>query len=170
MEVKYSHGEILPLGFWNWITTSSLKMLTSSIPGIVFTPILFNVLWSRLSSVVVVLWTAFFFLSAFFPHKLLAWDYGSRSNSMNRSYHKHKRLKCLDICNWYVNNYNRMCWHTTCHKKTASMSFAERYTCGWQRCYLAKIKAPYSLPAILHNSTCKTFLQNGIHVDGKDAS
>ena len=52
----------LPFGLVNWITTSSLKMLTSSIAGMALTPILFKVLWSRLSSVVVVLWTAFFFL------------------------------------------------------------------------------------------------------------
>jgi hypothetical protein len=33
-----------PLGFINWITTSSLNMLTSSIAGIAFTPILLRVL------------------------------------------------------------------------------------------------------------------------------
>lgn len=53
---------VVPLGFKNWITVSSLKMLTSSICGIAFTPILFKVLCSLLSSVVVVLCTAFFFL------------------------------------------------------------------------------------------------------------
>lgn len=52
----------LPWGFTNRITTSSLKMFTSSIAGIAVTLILFKVLWSLLSSVVVVLWTAFFFL------------------------------------------------------------------------------------------------------------
>lgn len=54
---------VLPLGFRNWMTTSSLKMLTSSMAGMAFTPILFKVLWSLLSSVVVVLWTVFFFLA-----------------------------------------------------------------------------------------------------------
>ncbi len=51
-----------PLGFVKWMTSSSLKMLTSSMPGMVFTPKRFSTLWSRLSSVVVVLCTAFFFL------------------------------------------------------------------------------------------------------------
>lgn len=51
-----------PLGLRNWITRSSLKMLTSSIAGMAFTPTLFKVLCNRLSSVVVALWTAFFFL------------------------------------------------------------------------------------------------------------
>ena len=41
-----------------------LCMLTSSIPGMVFTPKRFSVFCSRLSSVVVVLCTAFFFLRA----------------------------------------------------------------------------------------------------------
>ena len=39
-----------------------MKILTSSIPGIVLTPNLFSVFCSLLSSVEVVLWTAFFFL------------------------------------------------------------------------------------------------------------
>ncbi|KAL4582390.1 hypothetical protein LXL04_006937 [Taraxacum kok-saghyz] len=50
------------------LTVSSLKMLTSSIAGIEFTPILFNVLCSLLSSVVV-LCTAFFFLQPNNKHK-----------------------------------------------------------------------------------------------------
>lgn len=41
---------------------SSLTMFTSSMPGMVFTPSLLRVLCRRLSSVVVVLWLAFFFL------------------------------------------------------------------------------------------------------------
>jgi hypothetical protein len=44
------------------MTNSSLKMLTSSMPGMVLTPSLFSVLCNLLSSVVVVLCTAFFFL------------------------------------------------------------------------------------------------------------
>ncbi len=44
------------------MTVSSLKMLTSSMPGMVLTPSLFSVLCNLLSSVVVVLCTAFFFL------------------------------------------------------------------------------------------------------------
>lgn len=41
----YKYFELtLPLGFRNWITTSSLKILTSSIAGMAFTPILFRVL------------------------------------------------------------------------------------------------------------------------------
>jgi len=52
-----------PLGFKNWMTRSSLKMLTSSIAGMVLTPTLLSVLCSLLSSVVAVLWTAFFFLN-----------------------------------------------------------------------------------------------------------
>jgi hypothetical protein len=40
-----------------------LKMLTSSIAGMVLTPTLLSVLCSLLSSVVAVLWTAFFFLN-----------------------------------------------------------------------------------------------------------
>jgi hypothetical protein len=44
------------------MTVSSRKILTSSMPGMVFTPSLFNVLCNLLSSVVVVLCTAFFFL------------------------------------------------------------------------------------------------------------
>jgi len=41
----YKYPElIIPLGFRNWITTSSLKILTSSIAGMAFTPILFRVL------------------------------------------------------------------------------------------------------------------------------
>lgn len=51
-----------PLGLVKWITVSSLKMLTSSMPGMVFTPNRFKVFCSLLSSVEVVLWTAFFFL------------------------------------------------------------------------------------------------------------
>jgi hypothetical protein len=50
------------LGFTKWMTVSSLKMLTSSMPGMVLTPSLFKVLCNLLSSVVVVLCTAFFFL------------------------------------------------------------------------------------------------------------
>jgi len=73
-KLTHQHGKISPLGFWNWITTSSLKMLTSSIPGIVFTPILFKVLWSLLSSVVVVLWTAFFFLPTKIPHTAISME------------------------------------------------------------------------------------------------
>lgn len=53
----------LPLGFEKWMTLlSSLTMFTSSMPGMVFTPSLLRVLCKRLSSVVVVLCTAFFFL------------------------------------------------------------------------------------------------------------
>lgn len=52
----------LPLGLEKWMTVSSWKMLTSSIPGMVLTPSLLRVFCRRLSSVVVVLWTAFFFL------------------------------------------------------------------------------------------------------------
>lgn len=53
----------LPFGDVKWTTLpSDWKRFTSSIPGIVFTPNLFNVLCNRLSSVVVALCTAFFFL------------------------------------------------------------------------------------------------------------
>lgn len=41
------------------------KMLTSSMPGMVFTPSRLSVLCSRLSSVLVVLCTAFFFLRVY---------------------------------------------------------------------------------------------------------
>ena len=51
-----------PLGLVKCVTVVSWKMLTSSMPGIVFTPSLLRVFCSRLSSVDVVLWTAFFFL------------------------------------------------------------------------------------------------------------
>ena len=51
-----------PLGFVKWITSLSTNRLTSSMPGIVFTPNLLSVAWSRLSSVVETLCTAFFFL------------------------------------------------------------------------------------------------------------
>jgi hypothetical protein len=51
-----------PLGLVKWITLSSLKMFTSSMAGIVFTLSRFSVFCSRLSSVVLVLCTAFFFL------------------------------------------------------------------------------------------------------------
>jgi hypothetical protein len=54
--------EAWTLGFTKWMTVSSLKMFTSSMPGIVLTPSLFKVLCNLLSSVVVVLCTAFFFL------------------------------------------------------------------------------------------------------------
>jgi hypothetical protein len=52
-----------PLGLEKCTTSLlSLKMFTSSMPGMVFTPRRFSVFWSLLSSVDVVLWTAFFFL------------------------------------------------------------------------------------------------------------
>jgi hypothetical protein len=51
-----------PLGLVKWMTDSPWKMLTSSMPGMVLTPRRFSVLCSRLSSVVAVLCTAFFFL------------------------------------------------------------------------------------------------------------
>ena len=51
-----------PLGLVKWMTLSSLKMLTSSMPGMVLTLRRFRVFCSRLSSVEFVLWTAFFFL------------------------------------------------------------------------------------------------------------
>lgn len=60
----------IPLGLTKWITDSSWKMLTSSIPGMTFTPSLFKVLCSLLSSVVVVLWTAFFFLRTKYINKV----------------------------------------------------------------------------------------------------
>lgn len=54
-----------PLGFTKWTTSLlSLKMFTSSMPGMVFTPRRFSVFCSLLSSVDVVLCTAFFFLRA----------------------------------------------------------------------------------------------------------
>lgn len=46
---------------------SSLTMFTSSMPGMVFTPSLFRVFCKRLSSVDVVLCTAFFFLRVHDP-------------------------------------------------------------------------------------------------------
>ncbi len=51
-----------PLGLVKWTTLSSWKMFTSSMPGMAFTPRRFSVFCSRLSSVDVVLCTAFFFL------------------------------------------------------------------------------------------------------------
>jgi len=53
---------LAPLGLVKWMTLSSLKMLTSSMPGMVFTPSRFSVFCSRLSSVDVVLCTALCFL------------------------------------------------------------------------------------------------------------
>ena len=55
-------NDVIPLGFEKLMTFSSLKMLTSSIPGIVLTPSRFNVLCSLLSSVVVDLCGALCFL------------------------------------------------------------------------------------------------------------
>jgi hypothetical protein len=53
----------LPLGLTKCTTSLlSLKTLTSSMPGIVLTPRRLRVFCKRLSSVLVVLWTAFFFL------------------------------------------------------------------------------------------------------------
>lgn len=60
--VLHEHMIHAPLGLVKWMTVSSMKMLTSSMPGIVFTPNLFRVFCNLLSSVDVVLWTAFFFL------------------------------------------------------------------------------------------------------------
>ena len=51
-----------PFGFVKWMTSLSWNRLTSSMPGMVFTPSRFRVAWSRLSSVVDTLCTAFFFL------------------------------------------------------------------------------------------------------------
>ncbi len=53
-----------PFGLVKWMTVSSLKMFTSSMPGMVFTPSRFSVFCRRLSSVEVVLCTAFFLLHA----------------------------------------------------------------------------------------------------------
>merc|ERR1740130_818263 len=54
--------EAWTLGLLKWMTVPlSLKRLTSSIAGMLFTPNLLRVFCSRLSSVVVVLWIAFFF-------------------------------------------------------------------------------------------------------------
>ena len=54
---------VAPLGEVKCTTVpSSWNRLTSSIPGMVFTPSRFSVLCNLLSSVEVVLWTAFFFL------------------------------------------------------------------------------------------------------------
>ena len=50
-----------PFGLLKWMTVPlSLKRLTSSMAGMLFTPRRFSVFCSRLSSVVVVLWIAFF--------------------------------------------------------------------------------------------------------------
>ena len=55
-------GSSAPFGLVKWITVPlSLKRLTSSMAGMLFTPSLFSVFCSLLSSVVVVLWMAFFF-------------------------------------------------------------------------------------------------------------
>ena len=54
-----------PFGLVKLITSSPWKMLTSSMPGMVLTPSRLSVFCSRLSSVLVVLCTAFFFLQAF---------------------------------------------------------------------------------------------------------
>ena len=55
-------GASAPFGLVKWITVPlSLKRLTSSMAGMLFTPSLFSVFCNRLSSVVVVLWMAFFF-------------------------------------------------------------------------------------------------------------
>lgn len=52
-----------PFGLTKWMMLlSSLMMFTSSMPGMVFTPSLLSVFCKRLSSVEVVLCTAFFFL------------------------------------------------------------------------------------------------------------
>ena len=54
---------VAPLGEVKWTTVpSSWNRLTSSMPGMVFTPSRLRVLCNLLSSVEVVLWTAFFFL------------------------------------------------------------------------------------------------------------
>ena len=51
-----------PFGFAKWMTESAMNRLTSSMPGMVFTPRRLSVFCNRLSSVEVVLCTAFFFL------------------------------------------------------------------------------------------------------------
>lgn len=51
-----------PFGLTNWIASSPWKMTTSSIPGMVLTPMRFSVACSRLSSVVAVLCDTFFLL------------------------------------------------------------------------------------------------------------
>lgn len=51
-----------PFGLVKLMTSSPWKMLTSSMPGMVLTPSRLSVFCSRLSSVLVVLCTAFFFL------------------------------------------------------------------------------------------------------------
>lgn len=53
-----------PFGLEKLTTSSSLKMFTSSIPGMVLTPILLSALCSFLSSFPLLLCTAFFFLHA----------------------------------------------------------------------------------------------------------
>jgi len=54
--------EAWTFGLLKWMTVPlSLKRFTSSIAGMLFTPNLLSVFCSRLSSVVVVLWIAFFF-------------------------------------------------------------------------------------------------------------
>ena len=50
------------LGLVKWTTSSSLKMFTSSMPGMTLTPRRLRVFVRRLSSVEVVLCRAFFFL------------------------------------------------------------------------------------------------------------
>jgi hypothetical protein len=137
--VSARHSFTSPLGFWNWMTTSSLKMLTSSMPGIVFTPILFKVLWRRLSSVVVVLWTAFFFLPTVSSLILV---YRSRWNFINSSYYN---IKCNVIMR--IEIYQRMSVKN--FKRYNVMLLASR-----KMSYIRKLKGTRCL------------LQEGTQVDG----
>ena len=73
----FAASEACTLGLLKWITDpSSLIMLTSSMPGMLFTDNFLSDDWSFLSSVVAVLWTTFFFRRAvpLPPMRTWAWS------------------------------------------------------------------------------------------------